>query len=76
MYGMGGLIKKVCFNNYLTISNKLLTCFFKSSSVYAKIKFYKEKLSPHPHVLSALGLEKTNPLPFKPPEKSRVVPIK
>ena len=38
--------------------------------------FYSEKLSPQPQVRCALGLLNTNPLPFKPPEYSRVVPIR
>ena len=40
------------------------------------ISNYKEKLSPQPHVLDALGLLKTNPFPFKPPEYSKVVPAR
>lgn len=31
------------------------------------INFYKEKLSPHPHVLFAFGFSKINPFPLRPP---------
>jgi hypothetical protein len=37
---------------------------------------YTAKLSPQPQVLEALGLLKTKPLPFNPPEYSKIVPIK
>jgi len=37
---------------------------------------YRENDSPQPQVLLALGLLKTNPLPFKPPLYSRVVPTR
>jgi hypothetical protein len=43
---------------------------------FAKINssFYNENDSPQPQVLVALGLLKTNPIPFKPPENSKMVP--
>lgn len=40
------------------------------------IRNYREKLSPQPQVLLALGLLKIKPLPFSPPEYSRVVPTR
>ena len=37
---------------------------------------YTAKLSPHPQVREAFGLINWKPFPFKPSEKSRVVPAK
>src|SRR5690606_20860340 len=37
---------------------------------------YREKLSPQPQVRLALGLLNTKPAPLRPPEYSRVVPIR
>jgi hypothetical protein len=37
---------------------------------------YALKDSPQPQVFEALGLLKINPLPFKPSEKSKIVPDK
>lgn len=37
------------------------------------LRLYTAKLSPHPQVREAFGLLNENPLPFRPPENSKVV---